>query len=245
MTQKKLATSTKRVLYSISKMCRHCMFFSCPLYVHISHFILHVPSRLLASPGIDSYAMNGLSADKLRLLLQPVDGEDAAADGDGALLPGGVPGKDSQDRDDGQDATTSLRRRSDRDGNRNRPHSSQSTAVDTFRQNVPLTTVKDSTRGQWKDVQVMYSYPSRHRVRANTLALLIVSKKGEAALTTLSYLSFVAADIRGLTQGRDGPGPALPRLHCRRRRPVLPRWRLSRSLHLRLRPLRLHELRRG
>lgn len=93
--------------------------------------------------------MNGLSADKLRLLLQPREkpqmtnkekiGPEAEVEDFGAST--------------AEISSTKV--------------SSAPLALTTggFRNNIVLATLQDSTRAAWKEVQVMYSYPSSHRVR--------------------------------------------------------------------------------
>ncbi len=89
--------------------------------------------------------MDGLSTDKLRLLLQPVDGGDED---------GGDSGGRSDDSAE------------DDDGKRKEGESGK---ID-FRNNVVLATLQDGTRGEWKQAQVAYSYPLEHKVRDISLS---------------------------------------------------------------------------
>ncbi len=114
-------------------------------------------SAMMASPTLDStgskgycvsfsYAMNGLSADKLRLLLQPEPEEEEDEDVE-------------TDDDLGEDANPfgfNSRPRDNDDDNKG--------TVFDLREHTELAELKDSTRGEWKAAQVMYSFPARHKV---------------------------------------------------------------------------------
>ena len=97
---------------------------------------------------ISSYAMDGLSSDKLRMLLHPMDEEfldDDASDDDG---------EDGDDESDGGggDDKASINSKFD------------------FRDNVVLATLQDGTRGKWMETQVMYSYAKPHKVSSHLLS---------------------------------------------------------------------------
>ena len=98
-----------------------------------------------------SYAIDGLSADKLRLLLHPVD-EDEEEDKDEDE----VAKDDSDGDDDAQDLFTAL-------SNKAKAKEAEKDMMD-FRQNKVLASLQDSTRGDWRTAQVMYSFPSKHKV---------------------------------------------------------------------------------
>ncbi len=103
---------------------------------------------------IFSYAMNGLSADKLRVLLHPVPEDLEVEDKDGGELSDELT---SRDRDD-----------DDRRRNRDKPNQLELSKENfelNFRHNQVLASLQDGTRGMWKTAQVMYSYPLPHKVR--------------------------------------------------------------------------------
>lgn len=98
-----------------------------------------------------SYAMNGLSADKLRLLLQPY--EESEID----------PETDDQTAETGDNPFALDFNKSNRKGSSSSKDQDGKDKFD-FRDNMVLATLKDSTRGEWKSAQVMYSFPSSHKV---------------------------------------------------------------------------------
>ena len=87
--------------------------------------------------GLFSYAMDGLSADKLRVLLHPV--------------------KDTKDEDeiDTEDVI---------EDEKSVEMISKEVFELQFKDNKVLATLNDGTRGLWKSAQVMYSYPLPHKV---------------------------------------------------------------------------------
>ena len=82
-----------------------------------------------------SYAMDGLSADKLRVLLHPVAPEETDKK---ALISSTTANPDDQDKFHEKELN--------------------------FGDNLALATLSDGTRGLWKTAQVMYSYPLQHKV---------------------------------------------------------------------------------
>ena len=120
-------------------------------------------SAMLASPALEStgsegycvsfsYAMHGLSVDKLRLLLQPFDDDDdddadADDDDDDAANSSG---------DDDPFKQLGIGRPRDGDDNQKGEFDLQAHSV--------LAELKDPTRGEWKAAQVMYSFPTKHKV---------------------------------------------------------------------------------
>ena len=87
--------------------------------------------------GLFSYAMDGLSADKLRVLLHPV--------------------KDTKDEDENTEDVTE-------DEEKSVEMISKEVFELQFKDNKVLATLNDGTRGLWKSAQVMYSYPLPHKV---------------------------------------------------------------------------------
>ena len=87
--------------------------------------------------GLFSYAMDGLSADKLRVLLHPV--------------------KDTKDEDD-VDTEVVI------EDEKSVEMISKEVFELQFKDNKVLATLNDGTRGLWKSAQVMYSYPLPHKV---------------------------------------------------------------------------------
>ena len=98
-------------------------------------------------PPVFSYAMDGLSSDKLRMLLHPVDDDDGFDEGAGD---GNDGAGDGDDKDGGGDGQMALR--------------SASGSTFDFRDNVVLATLQDGTMGKWMEAQVMYSYAKPHKV---------------------------------------------------------------------------------
>jgi len=105
-------------------------------------------SPLLASTGSKghcvsfSYAMDGLSADKMKVLLHPHD--------DNSLMKE----EEAHHSDDKLMINDNTRVES------NHP----STDFLSFKDSIVLSTMQDSTRGKWKRAQVMYSYPAAHKI---------------------------------------------------------------------------------
>ena len=85
-----------------------------------------------------SYAMDGLSADKLRVLLNPIKEEKKAV-------------KVKKDNDD--------------DVDRFDVQETKESMEEEFRDIMVLATLQDGTRGLWKTAQVMYSFAMPHKVR--------------------------------------------------------------------------------
>ena len=79
--------------------------------------------------------MDGLSADKLRVLLHPV--------------------KDTKDETDTEDVI---------EDEKSVEMISKEVFELQFKDNKVLATLNDGTRGLWKSAQVMYSYPLPHKV---------------------------------------------------------------------------------
>ena len=98
-----------------------------------------------------SYSMNGLSADKLRLLLQPYEPSESH------------PETEEQRDEDGDNPFALDFNKSNRQGSSQTKDKDGKDKFD-FRDNMVLATLKDSTRGDWKSAQVMYSFPSTHKV---------------------------------------------------------------------------------
>ena len=86
--------------------------------------------------------MNGLSADKLRVLLQPVKEEKIQIQAQDRM-------DDEKEPETEREATSAVSKQ-DFEG--------------SFRENQVLATLQDGTRGLWKAAQVMYSFPLKHRV---------------------------------------------------------------------------------
>ena len=87
--------------------------------------------------GLFSYAMDGLSADKLRVLLHPV--------------------KDTKDEDE-------VNTEDVIEDEKSVEMISKEVFELQFKDNKVLATLNDGTRGLWKSAQVMYSYPLPHKV---------------------------------------------------------------------------------
>ena len=85
-----------------------------------------------------SYAMDGLSVDKLRVLMQPVTNKAKQNV------------KEDTSEDDTEDAEVIVAPKENFEIN--------------FRDNQVLATLNDGTRGLWKTAHVMYSYPLPHKV---------------------------------------------------------------------------------
>ena len=79
--------------------------------------------------------MDGLSADKLRVLLHPV--------------------KDTKDEEETEDVI---------EDEKSVEMISKEVFELQFKDNKVLATLNDGTRGLWKSAQVMYSYPLPHKV---------------------------------------------------------------------------------
>ena len=100
--------------------------------------------------------MDGLSADKLRVLLIPSleDEED-----DDITL-------DYDDDAEDFDVNAGLNRRNGKQRNdKNEGDEEEKEKRMGLEGSMVLATVSDVTRGEWKTAQVMYSYHGRHRVR--------------------------------------------------------------------------------
>ena len=97
--------------------------------------------------------MDGLSADKLRVLLHPVpeQREEKSAE---------------NDEDDGNKKNDRNRDRDDnrRDRDKTAEELSKEEFELNFKHNQVLASLQDGTRGQWKTAQVMYSFPLPHKV---------------------------------------------------------------------------------
>ena len=85
--------------------------------------------------------MDGLSADKLRVLLHPVKESE---------------NKDEKEMEDGGE---------ENDNEKSVEMVSKEVFELEFKDNKVLATLKDGTMGLWKSAQVMYSYPLPHKVR--------------------------------------------------------------------------------
>ena len=105
---------------------------------------------MLASPELEStgskghcvsfsYAMDGLSVDKLRVLLQPITEVDKKQD------------KFETTEDNIEDVEVI-------------DLAPKENFEITFKDNQVLATLNDGTRGLWKTAHVMYSYPLPHKV---------------------------------------------------------------------------------
>ena len=116
---------------------------------------------MLASPELEStgskghcvsfsYAMDGLSVDKLRVLLQPVTSEDKKID-DKKDNSETIEDKDSEGFEVIEIAPP------------------KENFQINFRDNQVLATLNDGTRGLWKTAHVMYSYPLPHKVRSEAI----------------------------------------------------------------------------
>ncbi len=96
--------------------------------------------------------MNGLSADKLRVLLHlyKEENEVNGSKGDDDFEDFGISGAlKSKDRDDDNILSTSP---------------AALTSMNFFRDNVVLASLQDSTRGEWREAHVMYTFPDSHKV---------------------------------------------------------------------------------
>lgn len=152
-------------------------------------------SAMMASPPLEStgsegfcvsfsYASDGLSPDKLRLLLHPVkddDFEHADSIGDS--------GSSLSDLLIGLDKTKAVRE-----------NKAPSTSMD-FRENTVLATIQDSTRGEWKTAQVMYSYHDIHQIIFEAIP------KDETDQSR-GYRGYIAVDDISFKTGSDCKG------HC-------------------------------
>ena len=108
--------------------------------------------------------MHGLSADKLRVLLHPYDDDEEQGQEDGdddsefgfesISAAGSGNGDGDGDKPDLKDLLG---------GGGDHDEVKGSGGMD-FRESVVLTTLQDSTRGEWKATQVLYSFPDRHKV---------------------------------------------------------------------------------
>ena len=108
--------------------------------------------------------MDGLSADKLRVLLYPYDeNEDAGDDADAF----GAEDFDVADVDESGEASGGDNLKDiilgPKRGNTGTGSGSGGSGMD-FRESVVLASLHDSTRGEWKGAQVLYSYPGTHKV---------------------------------------------------------------------------------
>ena len=114
--------------------------------------------------------MDGLSSDKLRMLLHPVDEDDLA---------GGNEASDDE---------TSGGENSDGSDDENAGSSGDDMDFD-FRDNVVLATLQDGTRGKWMEAQVMYSFAKPHKVRLPTgMKFTILYKKMSQFLLWFFFL---------------------------------------------------------
>ena len=86
---------------------------------------------------LNSYAMDGLSADKLRVLLHPT--------------------KDKK-------METNDNKKVDEDNANFEIQETKESMEQAFRDNMVLATLQDGTRGKWKTAQVMYSFALPHKV---------------------------------------------------------------------------------
>ncbi len=106
--------------------------------------------------------MHGLSADKLRVLLHPTDEVKKTDEDD-----------DKKDDDDDEFAVDSvsatLKREDDLTDDSDSGEEAKKKNKMDFRESVVLTSLQDSTRGEWKSTEVLYSYPSTHKVKFMTL----------------------------------------------------------------------------
>ena len=105
--------------------------------------------------------MNGHSADKLRLLLHPYEEKIGNPETPETNYDDG----DYDDDYRGSDGAL-IKRRQDT-GVTDEENAEINTSGDKrfdFRKNVVLTTLRDSTRGEWNTAQVMYSHPGTHKV---------------------------------------------------------------------------------
>ena len=80
--------------------------------------------------------MDGLSADKLRVLLHPIKEKKEVE-----------PSKENSDKEDKFDL-----------------QKAKEVMEQDFRDNMVLATLQDGTRGKWKTAQVMYSFALPHKV---------------------------------------------------------------------------------
>jgi len=113
-------------------------------------------SAMLASPELEStgskghcvsfsYAMDGLSVDKLRVLLQPVTSED-------------------KKKDDKKDNSETIEDKDSEGFEVIEIAPPKENFQINFRDNQVLATLNDGTRGLWKTAHVMYSYPLPHKI---------------------------------------------------------------------------------
>eukprot|EP00095_Tigriopus_kingsejongensis_P002562 snap_masked-scaffold309_size213625-processed-gene-1.10 protein:Tk02562 transcript:snap_masked-scaffold309_size213625-processed-gene-1.10-mRNA-1 annotation:"hypothetical protein G5I_00476" len=113
-------------------------------------------SAMMASPSLEStgsdgfcisfsYSMDGLSPDKLRLLLHPVN-------------------KDMDDHSSNENSSQSESSITDLFNSLDKKKIATETAQMDFRENTVLATIQDGTRGKWRTAQVMYSYPQNHKI---------------------------------------------------------------------------------
>ena len=106
----------------------HVCKISLYIFVHFLNIITNV---------LNSYAMDGLSADKLRVLLHPT--------------------KDTKKE-------TNDNKKVDEDNANFEIQETKESMEQAFRDNMVLATLQDGTRGKWKTAQVMYSFALPHKV---------------------------------------------------------------------------------